>query len=78
MLPGDQLYEPLWAAVWTLELCGFKVLGLMCNGLAADRWLFCLDLENKSQVHKVYNLFATDDGYLYFLVDPPYLLKTVR
>lgn len=79
-LSGDQLYDPLGKlSVVSLELCDFKVLGLTCDGLAANRRLFRLhDPGNKSLVHKVSNPFATDDRYLYFLVDPPHLLKTVR
>ena len=41
-LSGDQMYEPLWNAVGRLERCGFRVLAPVCDGLAANRWLFRL------------------------------------
>ena len=31
-LSGDQMFEPFWEAVERLERCGFRVMGLMCDG----------------------------------------------
>ena len=39
---GHQMFHPFWDAVCRLERCGFKVLGLTCDGLAANRRLFQL------------------------------------
>ena len=78
-LSGDQMYEPIWEAISRLELCGFKVLALTCDGLAANRKLFRLHVPgSKSMVYKVANPFASDGCQLYFFVDPPHLIKTVR
>ena len=41
-MSGGKLYDPFWEAVDHLELCGFKVLGLMCDGLSANCQLFSL------------------------------------
>ena len=41
-LTGPQMYDLVWEAVARLELCGFKVLALVCDGLAANRKLFWL------------------------------------
>ena len=30
-------YDPVWEAVVRLELCNFKALALVCDGLAANR-----------------------------------------
>lgn len=46
-LSGEQMYEPFWNAVHRLEMCGFRVLALVCDGLAANRRLF--------QLHDIYN-----------------------
>ena len=77
-LSGDQMYEPLWNAVGRLERCGFRVLALVCDGLAANRRLFRLHNPMATEVYKVANPFATDGRQLYFLSDPPHLIKTVR
>jgi len=28
----DKMYDPFWEAVSCLEMCGFKVMGLTCDG----------------------------------------------
>lgn len=56
---GNQLYPILWEAISRLELSGFRVLGLTCDGLAANRRLFHLHTtEAKSFIHKVENPFS--------------------
>lgn len=78
-LSGHQLYEPFWEAVGRLECCGFKVLALTCDGLAANRRLFKLHSQDDHPfVHKVANPYASDGRHLFFFSDPPHLIKTVR
>ena len=73
------MFDLVWEAVSRLELCGFKVLALTCDGLAANRRLFQLhNPGGHDVVHKVPNPYADDGRDLYFLVDPPHLIKTVR
>ena len=54
-------------------------MGVCCDGLAANRRLFSLH-QSKGLAHKVINPHAHDGErrYLYFLSDPPHLIKTVR
>ena len=80
-LSGESMFDPVWEAVSRLELCGFKVLALTCDGLAANQRLFRLhnpDAGANEVVHKVPNPYAEDGRDLYFLADPPHLIKTVR
>ena len=39
-LVGPQMHDPVWEAVARLELCGFRVMALVCDGLAAHHKLF--------------------------------------
>ena len=41
-LRGEQMFNILWKTVGRLERYGFHVLGLTCDGLAANRQLFRL------------------------------------
>ena len=77
---GDQLFDPLWEAVFHLENMGFKVLAVCCDGLAANRRLFSLHQPGSTPVYKVINPHAHDGEkhYLFFLSDPHHLIKTVR
>ena len=79
-LSGDEMYEPLWDAVGRLERCGVWVMALVCDGLAANKRLFRLYLPDTpaSMAYKVPNLYAADGRHLFFLSDPPHLLKIVQ
>ena len=73
------MYFPFWEAVSRLELCGFKVLALTSNGLAANCGLFCLHEPASNEiVYKVANPYATDGRSLFFLSDPPVLVRLFR
>ena len=80
-LKGDQMFHIFWKAVGRLERYGFRVLGLTCDGLAANRLLlFRLHAPKRSKelVHKALNPYSKESPYVFFLSDPPHLLKTIR
>ena len=63
-LVGPLMYDPVWEAVARLELCGFRVMALVCDGLAANRKLFRLHrpkTQPSDVTYKVKNPYA-DDG----------------
>ena len=74
------MYDLLWEAVGRLELCGFNVMGLTCDGLAANRQFFHLHgpAAKASMIYKVDNPYTDDKRPFYFFSDPPHLIKTVR
>ena len=76
-LSSDEIFDPFWTAVSRLQGLGFKVMGLCCDGLAANRRLFSLH-SDKPNAYKIINPYAEDGRYLYFFSDPPHLMKTVR
>ena len=78
---GDKLFPLVWNAVSRLENLGFTVLALCCDGLSAYRKFFRLhDAGSKAPVHGVVNPYAHDGEKhcIFFLSDPPHLMKTVR
>ena len=79
-LSGDQLFPLFWEAVARLERYGVKVLGLTCDGLAANRRFFKLhnDSQGTELTYKVPNPYTDEPRPIYFMSDPPHLLKTVR
>ena len=71
----------MWEAVFRLENIGLIVLGVCCDGLAANRLLFSLHCSgSRKPVHKVVNPHAHDGEKrdFLFLSDPPHLIKTFR
>lgn len=59
-LSGDHMYAPFWQAVGRLEQCGFRVMALVCDGLAANRRLFRLHdpKARPGDVYKVVNPYC--------------------
>ena len=41
-LSGEQLYDPVWEADGRFKQCGFQVMALICDVIAANRRLFHL------------------------------------
>ena len=75
------MFDPMWEAIFRLENLGFRVLAMCCDGLAANRRLFSLHQPGSTTpVYKVPNPHAHDGERrsLYFVSDPPHLIKTVR
>ena len=77
------LFPLFWEAVGICELqCNLKVLATTCDGASVNRMFFrihsCISDCNDSDVtYKTKNLFNTD-RYIYFISDPPHLIKTAR
>ena len=78
-ISGDLMVDPVWEAVSRLEMLGFCVLGFTCDGATPNRQLWKLHTAKDKLIHKVPNVFATNGPqFLYFISDPPHLIKTIR
>ena len=79
-LSGDQIFPLFWEAVARLERYEVKVIGITCDGLAANRRFFRLhsDIKDSEFTYKVANPYTDESRSIYFISDPPHLLKTVR
>ena len=87
-----QIYPLVWKALGILEKkCHLKVLAICCDGMSSNRSFFEMHQylnpeivekgkKNKESVDKTYrslNSFCPS-RYLYFVADPPHLMKTAR
>ncbi|KAK3932702.1 Transposable element P transposase [Frankliniella fusca] len=80
-LSATQLFDRTWEVVYCLEEAGIKVLSLTCDGAATNRKFFKMHRSYYSDSPEVYctkNLASGDSRPLFFIVDPPHLLKAVR
>ena len=79
-LGGDQLYSLVWGAVRRLEACGFSVLALTCDGASSNRKFIRLHkaTNKESFTYKTKNPYSVDGRSIFFISDPPHLIKTVR
>ncbi|KAK3924128.1 DNA transposase [Frankliniella fusca] len=83
-LSSSQLFSRVWDVIYTMESCGLKVLSLICDGAAMNKKFFRIHpgvdalQVGSDNVYATKNLAATEERLLYFMVDPPHLLKTLR
>ena len=81
-ITADLLFPLAWEVIRTLECAGFKVISITGDGASQNRKFFRmhqLASESTSTVtHKVRNPYSKEDWNLFFFVDIPHLLKTVR
>ena len=83
-----QLFPLFWKAVGILEEnCGVKVVGVTCDGASANRSMFRMHLnmtrvgdvnEDVDVTYRTLNVMADEERYIYFIGDPPHLIKTAR
>ena len=78
-ITGDQLYSIVWGCIRRLEACGFKVLVITCDGASTNRTFFKLHTSTTNDgAYKTVNPFADEERPIFFISDPPHLIKTVR
>ena len=78
---ADYLYPIIWETVRRLEANEIKVICLTADGASCNRKLFRMHYDEKDPStfkYKARNPYASDYRWLYFISDPPHLLKTVR
>ena len=77
-LSGSDLYPLLWEAIGRLTLNGFHVHAVTADGAKCNRKLFSLHSPQSKLPYKVENVFSPERHPIYFISDPPHLLKTIR
>ena len=73
-LSGATLFPIIWEAVERLEFIGFKVIVITADGASPNRKFFSLH----GGSYKTVNPYSDDERYIYFVSDPPHLIKTTR
>ena len=74
---ADFLYPILWEAIRLLEADSVKVLCITADGASPNRKFFRMH-KDLDVPHKTKNPYAKEDRCVYFISDPPHLIKTVR
>lgn len=85
---GYQIFPFFWKAVSICELqCNLKVVAVTCDGASTNRKFFRMHLDmtldddmNPEVVvtYRTLNSFSVKKRYIYFISDPPHLIKTTR
>lgn len=76
---ADLLFPMVWEAVQKLEIAGFNVIAITCDGASFNRKFFRMHKKSSEDfVYKTINPYADDNRHVYFFSDVPHLIKTVR
>ena len=80
-ISGELLYPIVWKAVRQLESSGLPVLCVTADGASPNRNFFRIHYSEKDSItfpYKARNPYSEDNRWLFFIADPPHLVKTVR
>lgn len=80
-ITGDALFLIIWEAVERLEKIGFKVLVITGDGASANRRFINMHgkkTSTRNPCYKTKNPYSQDKRDIYFMSDPPHLMKTAR
>ncbi|KAK3921575.1 Transposable element P transposase, partial [Frankliniella fusca] len=76
-----QIFSRTWDLIYHLEARSMKIICLICDGASPNKKFFNMHVPWDSQVRYVYatkHLYAEEIRPIFFMVDPPHLLKTIR
>ncbi|KAK3932751.1 Transposable element P transposase [Frankliniella fusca] len=80
-LNAQQLFTRAWDVIYNLEIRDMRVLSLIFDGASCNKKFIMMHFKYGSSSDFVYstrNVAATEERPLFFIVDPPHLLKTIR
>ena len=82
------MFPLYWKAVSICELqCNLKVVALTYDGASTNRKLFRMHANMTEEedmnpgvdvTYRISNPFSSEKRYIYFISDPPHLIKTAR
>ena len=76
---ADFLFPIVWEAIQMLEASDIKVLCITADGASPNRKFFSMHKSpGQSLTYKTINPYAKEDRFIFFISDPPHLIKTVR
>ena len=75
---GDDLFLLLWKAILRLTRLGLQVLGVTCDGAKSNRKMFKMHGLTNGVPYKTKNYYSKTNDPIFFICDPPHVLKTLR
>ena len=75
---GADLFPIFRQVLFRLTRLGICVVATTCDGASDNRRLFSLHDRLKKMVYKTRNVYSKHDDPVFFISDPPHLIKTIR
>ena len=79
-ITADQLFPIVWDGIRQVEGVGLKVIFITADGASPNRKFFRMhrELNDTTPIYKTRNPFAQEERWIFFISDPPHLIKTTR
>ena len=75
---GCNIFVLVWKAIERLTRLGFQVLAIVCDGAKNNRRMFNLHSTDSELCYKTQNIYSKSKHPIFFICDPPHLMKTAR
>ena len=75
---GCNIFVLAWKAIERLTRLGFQVLAIVCDGAKNNRRMFNLHSIDSDLCYKTQNVYCETKHPIFFICDPPHLMKTAR
>lgn len=75
---GTDIFVLLWKAIDRLTRLGLTVVTVTCDGASNNRKMFEMHGLTNGLPYKTTNVFDADKREVFFICDPPHMIKTIR
>ena len=75
---GADLFPIFRTVLHRLTRLGICVIAVTCDGASDNRRMFSLHNLKDKMVYKTRNVYSKNDNTIFFISDPPHLIKTIR
>lgn len=75
---GADIFTIIWKAIHRLTRLGLVVVAITCDGASNNRKMFDMHGLTNGLPYKTINVYDSKKQNIYFICDPPHLIKTIR
>ena len=75
---GTDIFPLVRQAVKHLTRLGLCAVSITCDGASDNRKMFAMHDQSSSLCYKTTNVYRDDLQRMFFISDPPHLIKTIR
>ena len=75
---GSDLFPLFRKVLSRLTRLGIQVMAVTCDGASDNRRMFSLHSRHDKSVYKTINMYSKEGNTIFFISDPPHLIKTIR
>ena len=75
---GEHIFPLIRQVIKHLTILGLRVMTITCDGASDNRKMFTMFNSDADLSYKTINVYSKDKDKVFFISDPPHLVKTIR